>query len=78
MLISGIGSNAINYGLYPKLAYADRDFQHVSLLITGPNVIAVNPALPAKTLPELIALAKDADGKFQAANSGNGSSNHLG
>ncbi|RAI43296.1 Bug family tripartite tricarboxylate transporter substrate binding protein [Rhodoplanes roseus] len=78
LLISGIGSNAINYGLYPKLAYADRDFQHVSLLITGPNVIAVNPALPAKTLPELIALAKDADGKFQAANSGNGSSNHLG
>lgn len=78
LLISGIGSNAISYGLYPKLAYADSDFQHVSLLITGPNVIAVNPSLPVKTLPELIAFAKAADGKFQGANSGNGSSNHLG
>lgn len=78
LLIAGIGSNAINYALYRKLAYADKDFQHVSLLITGPNVIAVNPDSPAKTLPDLIRLAKEADGKFQAANSGNGSSNHLG
>lgn len=78
LLISGIGSNAINYALYPKISYADKDFQHVSLLITGPNVIAVNPDSPAKTLPDLIKLAKAADGKFQAANSGNGSSNHLG
>ncbi|NVO14877.1 MAG: tripartite tricarboxylate transporter substrate binding protein [Rhodoplanes sp.] len=78
LLISGIGSNAINYALYSKLPYADKDFQHVSLLITGPNVIAVNPESPARTLTDLIALAKAADGKFQAAHSGNGSSNHLG
>jgi tripartite-type tricarboxylate transporter receptor subunit TctC len=78
LLISGIGSNATNYSLYKKLPYANSDFKHVSLLITGPNVIAVNPDYPAKTLAEMIALAKSQEGKFQAANSGNGSSNHLG
>jgi tripartite-type tricarboxylate transporter receptor subunit TctC len=78
LLISGIGSNAINYALYRKLSYTDKEFQHVSLLITGPNVIAANPDYAAKTLPEMIRLAKEAGGKFQAANSGNGSSNHLG
>jgi tripartite-type tricarboxylate transporter receptor subunit TctC len=78
LLIAGIGSNAINYALYPKLAYADNDFRHVSLLITGPNVIAVNPQFEGKTLADLVKAAKASGGKLQAANSGIGSSNHLG
>lgn len=78
LLISGVGSNAINYGLYNKLPYADKDFAHISLLATGPNVLVVNPEFPAKTIQEFLKLVKASPGKYQAANSGNGSSNHLG
>ena len=78
LLISGIGSNAINYGLYPKLSYSDKNFAHISLLTTGPNVIAVNPAFSPKSLKELVTYARTHPGQMQAANSGNGSSNHLG
>ncbi|XAH23391.1 tripartite tricarboxylate transporter substrate binding protein [Xylophilus sp. GW821-FHT01B05] len=77
LLISGVGSNAINYGLYPKLPYADKDFIHISLLATGPNVIVAHPSFAAKSLAELVRMAKAAPGTIQAANSGNGSSNHL-
>ena len=46
-LVSGVGSNAINYSLYRSMPFADKDFAHVSLLATGPNVLVVNPEFPA-------------------------------
>ena len=76
-LVSGVGSNAINYSLYRSMPFADKDFAHVSLLATGPNVLVVNPDFPAKTFAEFIALAKASPGKYSHASSGNGSSGHL-
>lgn len=77
LLISGVGSNAINYSLYNKMPFSDKDFAHVSLLATGPNVLAANPDFPARTFKEFIALAKANPGKYANASSGSGSSGHL-
>jgi tripartite-type tricarboxylate transporter receptor subunit TctC len=52
-------ANAINATLYPKLNYNFiRDIAPVAGLIRFPNVMEVNPAVPAKTVPEFIAYAK--------------------
>ena len=76
-LVSGVGSNAINYSLYRSMPFADKDFAHVSLLATGPNVLVVNPEFPAKTFAEFITMVKASPGKYSHARSGNGSSGHL-
>lgn len=77
LLISGVGSNAINYGVYPKMAYADKDFSHITLLATGPNVLVANPEFPARTMAEFLTLARANPGKYSHASSGSGSSGHL-
>jgi tripartite-type tricarboxylate transporter receptor subunit TctC len=77
LLVSGVGSNAINYSLYRTMPFADKDFAHVSLLAIGPNVLVANPDFPAKTFPEFIALVKANPGKYAHASSGSGSSGHL-
>ena len=77
LLLSGVGSNAINYSLYTKMPFNDKDFAHISLLATGPNVLAANPEFPAKTFKEFIALAKASPGKYSNASAGSGSSGHL-
>ncbi len=76
-LVSGVGSNAINYSLYRSMPFADKDFAHVSLLATGPNVLVVNPEFPAKTFAEFITMAKASPGKYSYGSSGSGSSGHL-
>src|SRR5262249_32173511 len=71
-------ANAINASLYDKLNYNFiRDIAPVSGLIRFPNVVVVNPAVPAKTIPELIAYAKANPGKLNMASSGNGSTIHV-
>ena len=77
LLISGVGSNAINYSLYNQMPFSDKDFAHLSLLATGPNVLAAKPDFPAKTFKEFIVLAKANPGKYANASSGSGSSGHL-
>lgn len=77
LLLSGVGSNAINYSLYKKMPFSDKDFAHISLLATGPNVLVVNPEFPSKTFKDFIALAKANPGKYSSASSGSGSSGHL-
>ncbi|WP_353172359.1 Bug family tripartite tricarboxylate transporter substrate binding protein [Paracandidimonas soli] len=77
LLLSGVGSNAIGYALYPQIAYQDSEFAHVSLLATGPNVLVVNPSFEAKTFKEFIDIVKANPGKYVAASSGSGSSGHL-
>ena len=59
------------------MPFVDKDFAHISLLATGPNVLAVNPEFPAKTFKEFITLAKANPGKYANASSGSGSSGHL-
>jgi tripartite-type tricarboxylate transporter receptor subunit TctC len=77
LLLSGVGSNAINYTLYPKLGYDPQDLAHVTLFDTGPNVLVANPEFEAKTFKEFIELAKTHPGEYNYASSGNGSSGHL-
>ena len=69
---------AINPHLYKKLSYDTiRDFAPVSHVASTPLLIVVHPSLPAKTVKELIALAKARPGQLFSASSGNGSSTHL-
>jgi tripartite-type tricarboxylate transporter receptor subunit TctC len=71
-------ANAINATLYEKLNYDFiRDMAPVAGLIRFPNVMEVNPGVPAKTVPEFIAYAKANPGKINYASSGNGSTIHM-
>jgi tripartite-type tricarboxylate transporter receptor subunit TctC len=78
LLMSGVGSNAVNHGLYSNMPYdSKKDFAHVTLATTGPNVLIVNPEFPAKTLKELVDLVKANPGKYNYASAGNGASGHM-
>ena len=71
-------THAINASLYRKLPYDSlQDFTTISLLASTPLLLVVNAALPAKSVPELIALAKSRAGKLNYASSGNGTIVHL-
>jgi tripartite-type tricarboxylate transporter receptor subunit TctC len=71
-------ANAINATLYPKLSFNFiRDSAPVAGIMRVPNVMEVNPSLPAKTVAEFIAYAKANPGKINWATSGNGTSVHL-
>lgn len=54
-----------------------RDFKPVSLIAWSPNILVVNPKVPADTVPKLIELAKKEPGRLNYASSGNGSSIHV-
>lgn len=79
MLIMGnAGSHGINAAVYSKLPYdIQRDFAPVSLVAIAPNIVVINPAVPATSLVEFIAYAKSQPGKLSYASGGNGSSAHM-
>jgi len=69
---------AINPGLYQKLPYDPlKDFAPITLLGEGGYILVVHPSLPAKSLKELLALAKSRPGQIAYSSSGNGSGGHL-
>jgi tripartite-type tricarboxylate transporter receptor subunit TctC len=71
-------AHAVNPWLY-KLPYDPiESFAPISLLASGPNVLAVNPSLPVNSVKELIALAKEKPGDIEYASAGVGSFQHLG
>lgn len=71
-------SFVVNASLYEKLPYDPvKDFEPVSLIASVQNVLVAHPSLPAKTVKELIALAKRAPGRINYASTGSGSSGHL-
>jgi tripartite-type tricarboxylate transporter receptor subunit TctC len=73
-----VASHAINPTLYAKLPFDHiKDFAPVSLVGTFPNMLVVNPNLPVRNVPELIALLKKEPGKYSFASSGQGTSLHL-
>lgn len=78
LLMGHIGTLAINPSLYSKLAYDPRtSFTPVALMARVPNVLVVNPQVPARNVRELIALAKASPGELHYASGGNGSAAHL-
>lgn len=78
LMLSGVGSHAINAGIYRKMPVDPvKDFTHVTMIASGANAIAVNPGFPAKTLKDLIALARKDEGKYNYASSGIGSSGNM-
>jgi tripartite-type tricarboxylate transporter receptor subunit TctC len=69
----------VNPSLYAKVPYDPiKDFAAVTLVAVSPNVVVVNPQVPAKTLPELVKLIRDNPGKYSYAGPGVGSTPHLG
>ncbi|MGZ9065737.1 MAG: tripartite tricarboxylate transporter substrate binding protein [Burkholderiales bacterium] len=77
-LLATAGQHAINPSVYAKLPYDTlRDFAPVSMLGTGPYVVGVHPSVPARTLRELIALAKSRPGKMNFASASSGSGFHM-
>ena len=68
----------VNPSLIGKLPYDTvKDFTPIVLVATAPLVLCVHPAIPAKSVRELVALAKAQPGKLSYASTGNGSSNHI-
>jgi tripartite-type tricarboxylate transporter receptor subunit TctC len=69
---------SLNSVLYKKVAYDPiKDFAPITLAAKAPNVLIVNPNVPAKTLPEFIALAKKQPGKLTYGTPGIGTSPHM-
>ena len=78
-LIAGASSSMIvSQFTYRKLAFDPaKDFDPISLIVVADGVLVVNPGVPAKSVKELIALAKAQPGKLNMASAGVGSSSHL-
>lgn len=78
LLMTISSSQAINPSLYKAPGFDPvADFQPISLVGAVPNVLLAHPSFPAKTVPELLALAKSRPGTLQYASAGNGTLNHL-
>ena len=78
LLLADIGSLAIGPSIFPALPFDPvKDFAPVIMVAYSPHLLAVNPALPAKDVGELIALAKSKPGSLNFAVSGIGGANHL-
>ncbi|QNP58338.1 Bug family tripartite tricarboxylate transporter substrate binding protein [Paenacidovorax monticola] len=78
LLMTISSSQAINPALYKTPGFDPvADFRPIALIGSVPNVLLAHPSFPAKTVPELLALAKAQPGQLQYASAGNGTLNHL-
>lgn len=78
LMMGHIGTLAFAPSLYPNVPYDPvKDFQPVALVAMVPNILAINPKLPAKTLGEFIAYAKANSGKLNYSSGGQGSAAHI-
>ena len=68
---------SINPTLFKKLNYDPHDLEPISLYLKSPFILAINPELPARTLPEFVALAKKANPPLSFASIGTGSVQHM-
>ena len=76
--LMSIASHAISPTLYSKLPFdAEKDFTPISMLWQVPNIFVVKPDIPAKSVPELVALVKASPGKYTFASGGAGTSPHI-
>src|SRR3954471_22541773 len=71
-------THTVNPSLLAKLPYDSvKDFAAVSLVVSQPNILVVHPSVPAKSVKELVALARSKPNTLNFASGGNGSSPHL-
>jgi tripartite-type tricarboxylate transporter receptor subunit TctC len=79
LLLMMVGTQAINEAMYPKLAYNTvRDFSPITLTAASSLILAANSSVPAKTLKDLVTLAKANPNKFNYGTAGAGTPLHLG
>ena len=77
-ILFAFGSFAVNPSLYAKVPYDPfKDFEPVTLAVTTPTILVINPTLRARTFSELIALIKANPGKYSYASGGYGTQAHL-
>ena len=78
LFLGGVGSHGTNPGLQAKLPYDPvRDFAPITLIAAAPLIVVVHPALPVKSISELVQYAKMRPGQLNFASSGTGSIAHL-
>ena len=78
MLMGSIGNIAVNPHVYKGLGYDPiRDLAPVTFAVSGSNVLVVHPNVPAKSVQELVALARKAPGSLTYGSSGSGNAGHL-
>jgi tripartite-type tricarboxylate transporter receptor subunit TctC len=77
-LLTAPGAFATNQSTYKKMPYdAVRDFAPITHMLSAPMLIALHPSVPAKSIKELIALARTHPGEFQYAAAGHGTLPHM-
>jgi tripartite-type tricarboxylate transporter receptor subunit TctC len=78
IMVASLGGLAVNTNLYKGLTYHPlRDFAPITWATSGSNVLVVHPSVPAKSVQELIALAKAQPDKLSYGSSGAGNAGHL-
>ncbi len=78
LLMGAVATHAINPALYPSIPYdAGKDFAAVTQVASTPNVLVVNPAIPANSVAEFVAYAKSRPGKLNFGSGSTGSAGHL-
>lgn len=78
LVMGTVSSHAINASVYPNLRYDNlKDFEPVSLVAAGPNMLVVHPSVPVKSTAELIAYLKANPDKLNYGSTGVGTSTHV-
>jgi tripartite-type tricarboxylate transporter receptor subunit TctC len=78
LLVGTVSTHAINPFIYKSTGFdAEKDFQPISLIARLPNLLVVNPKVPAKTVAEVVEYVKKNPGKLNYGSSGAGTSTHL-
>jgi tripartite-type tricarboxylate transporter receptor subunit TctC len=78
LVMGSIGTHSVNISLFRKLAFDPiRDFAPVALVMEAEGLLVLHPSVPAKTVKELIALARARPGQLSYASAGNGTAAHL-
>jgi tripartite-type tricarboxylate transporter receptor subunit TctC len=78
LLVGNVGTHAINVSLFKKLSYDPvQDFAPIGSIARVPEVLVVLPSSPAKTVPQLIAIAKEHPGQLNYGSAGLGTPPHM-
>jgi tripartite-type tricarboxylate transporter receptor subunit TctC len=78
IFLAGVGSHGLNPNLTKKPLYDPvKDFDAISLIASAPLLVVVHPSLPAKSVKDLVALAKAKPGAINYASNGTGGSSHM-